>query len=34
VADARRGRTDMLICRAIQKYGKESFIVEVLEECS
>lgn len=33
VADARRGRTDMLICKAIRKYGSENFIIEVLEEC-
>lgn len=33
VRKALRGDTDMLICKAIRKYGEESFHVETLEQC-
>lgn len=32
VADAKRGRTDMLISKSIRKYGAENFKVEILGE--
>lgn len=33
LGSARRGDTDMLVCRAIKKHGPESFKREVIDEC-
>lgn len=33
LGSARRGDTDMLVCRAIHKHGPEAFTRRVLEEC-
>lgn len=34
LGSARRGDSDMLVCRAIKKHGSNAFKREVLEECS